>query len=299
MTLAIALLSTIFATTSQLSADTQGVLRAGFPMSSFNGSSATDAKIAIDAFLNQIAQGENLELSGVVFDRDADLIAAISAGEIDFFMMNADLYLQSVDKVDMRPVLASVRHSSPVETLLLVARKGDRLSDLKGGSLLIDSSGRGRTPLRWMSDHLLSSGNAKTAVDFFGSIMETNSASHALLPVYFGKHDAALISEGTYGRMCKLNPQIRDRTTIIQHSDPLLSSVICLRADYVEAGAGRLEKIGAKLHTSEEGQYLLSLMRTARLVPFKEEYLLHNRELHNRSSRTRTEKPTRQKGGDK
>jgi hypothetical protein len=160
-------------------------LRVGVPMSSFGIDSASDARIATSVSLKKSFDLGQVAYDGKVFENDQGFVAAFKVDKIDFFVMNSGLYLDSAEDLSIHPVLVSIYDNHPVENLVPVSKKGLELSDLNGASLLVDHSARGKTPLRWISDHLLRSGAGKTARGYFSRIEEVNTASRAILPVYF------------------------------------------------------------------------------------------------------------------
>lgn len=270
-------------------------LRCGFPRSCFNESTSIDPEIAIGVFAERTGATKSRTERGQVFETDQELLESIKLGKIDLFAMNPDVYLDSLSDIEITPILAAVPDSSPIERLLLIARKPQMLSDLKGSRLIIDNSGRGSTPQRWITYYLRNAGRDETAAEFFDSVEEVRTESRALLPVYFGKKDAAILSKNDYDAMCALNPQLHDRLHIVGRSNPVASTIICLRRGS-RFHASDLILAGEKLLENPNGRQLLKLLGATKLVAFKEEYLLFDREIHNRTTPAKGRK--REGGGN-
>ena len=92
--------------------------------------------------------------------------------------------------------------------------------------------------------------------------------------------------------MCELNGQLRKDLDVLARSKKLASTLLCLRRDSGFHTNG-LILIGANLHNDDAGAELLKLMGATKFVPFKEEYLLYDREIHNRAASGGNKKPER------
>ncbi|MFT4549849.1 MAG: ABC-type phosphate/phosphonate transport system substrate-binding protein [Verrucomicrobiales bacterium] len=259
------------------------VLRVSLPISSFASKSQSDASIAVGVFLKRCFEGSDLRYESRVYETDTDLIEAIQNGRSDVFIMNASLYLDSAEKAAIRPLLVTANTGDKaLETLVLVCAKDRLLSDLKDGTLIIDNSARGRTPERWISDSLIRYGSDELAEDYFLSINFVKAASRAVIPVYFGKADAAIISATDFEKMCEHNPDITKRLYIASKSKPLARSIVCMRADYDDYRPNQIVEVLGQLHQSEDGRSFLERIATTKLLPFKKDYLLYNWEIQNR-----------------
>lgn len=263
-------------------ADELPPLRAGIPMSSFARNSASDARTAVEVFLKRVFAEANTPFQGKIYETDEELLSAIEAGEVDLVAMHSELYVAN-EKLPIRPILISQSGSKPLETLVLVAKQGVPLGALRDRSLIIDQSARGYTPLRWISDNLLRSGRSAIAEKYFEKIEMVHSASKALIPVYFGKQDAAILSETDYRLLSEHNPEIAKRLHVVAGSEPLARTILCLRGDRTDYRPYDIANLSATLTGSEDGKQFLKSIGAEQLVPFKEEYLESSRQLHRRS----------------
>lgn len=288
-----AILSLVIAFVVQLANAEEPVLNLGIPMSSYAHDNESDAAIAADVFLKQAIQGSGLNLSTKVYDRDEELGRDIGAGRSDVFIVNSGLYLDCEKLFSLQPILIGTRTERPTETLVLVASKDNTLSSLKDGSLVIDNSSRGETPERWISDHLLRSGAGDIAQDYFSNVTNVNSASRAVIPVYFGKVDAAIVSEAGFERMRAHNPDVFKRLQVVSKSKPLARTVVCMRSDYDSYRTNDIVNTLKGLTQSESGRNFLDRIGTSKFFPFKAQDLLFNREMQNRLETALT-----RKGGD-
>ena len=262
-----------------------GPLTVGFAISSFVSNSPSDARVAADIFLKHVFAEANRSYQGEAFELEEEFLTAIKNDEIDAFLINVELYLKHEKSLDARPILIAQRtEESPQETLVLITGSGNQFSSLKGTNLVIDNSARGELPQTWMSDYLLQAGSGKVADQFFAEIENVSSASRAVLPVYFGKQDAAIVSEASFDKMCEHNPNISERLHVICRSSPLVSSILCVRESLPQETRHDLVQVLGDLENSTDGKRFLSRIAAAKLSPFKPEYLYHAREVYQRTT---------------
>ena len=95
-----------------------------------------------------------------------------------------------------------------------------------------------------------------------------------MLPVFFKKAKAALVSEESLKLISELNPQLEKDLMIIYQSPIYLSSIACLNKRSDEPELRKIfYDILENLHTEPFGRQLLDLFRIEKLVTYKEEYL--------------------------
>jgi phosphonate transport system substrate-binding protein len=124
----------------------------------------------------------------------------------------------------------------------------------------------------WLEGELSSLGLPRLKA-LFGHVAREKKLSRALLPVFFGKADACLVTRHDYDLMCELNPQIQRTLKPLAVSRVLVPSVTCLRRGYNSAHRTDIIDALGKLHEEPKGQQILSLFGVDRLVPFEEHFL--------------------------
>jgi ABC-type phosphate/phosphonate transport system substrate-binding protein len=108
---------------------------------------------------------------------------------------------------------------------------------------------------------------------FFSSLKEVVTPSQAVMPVFFKRADACILSRRSFDVMAELNPQLRKDLQIIEASAPVATGVICIRKGYDSRQRQWLKDILETLDRDVEGRQLLTLFRMNRLVQFQPEYL--------------------------
>jgi ABC-type phosphate/phosphonate transport system substrate-binding protein len=188
-----------------------------------------------------------------------------------------------------RPCRSRSRHTqSPLkknllENYLLLAQRASGLksfADLRGKSVAVLESVDAYLSVKWMETVLLEEklGRPET---FFGRVERVTKPSSAVLPVFFGKHQACVVDRPAFDIMKELNPQVGERLQPVVVSEPLLGAVICLsKSGWMSARQKEDTRQGlADLNTGLAGQQILTLFRVRKMAPFKPEYLESIRKL--------------------
>ncbi|MEZ4483394.1 MAG: PhnD/SsuA/transferrin family substrate-binding protein [Syntrophotaleaceae bacterium] len=97
----------------------------------------------------------------------------------------------------------------------------------------------------------------------------------ALLPVFFGKKDAALLDSAKFELMAELNPQLKQSLQLLATSAPLTNAVICLKQTGWTEERFRQDVTQAmrELHLTPAGLQILMLFKVQQLVSFEPSHL--------------------------
>lgn len=155
------------------------------------------------------------------------------------------------------------------------------LNSLKNSKISILSKSELHTAPIWL-DKLLRDEKLASKEKFFSEIIYDYKANNVLLPVFFNKMDAAIISKPAYELLCELNPQIKKQIKILLQSDNLIFGVISF--DGRNKDAKRKEfmlDVLKTLHEENYGKQLLDLFMVEKIIPYKEEYWQKFMKLYN------------------
>lgn len=157
----------------------------------------------------------------------------------------------------------------------LITNKKQNFNDiksLKDGSIIILSKSNFNTASVWL-DKLLRDANLSVKEKFFKDIKYDYKATNVVLPVYFNKTTAAIVSRPALELLFELNPQLKKSLNIINKSSPILFGIISFdgrskdkkRKDFIC-------DILSSLHEDNYGKQLLDLFMVDKMIPFKDEY---------------------------
>lgn len=261
-------------------------LRVGMTEYAFSGLNANDAEAAFKVLARNVGKHRGYAVSTQIrsFPDAHGLKAAIQSRQVNFAIMNAwdyvDMNLQEIMPAVCVP---SVRGTVGDHYLVLTRRGGPfkTLEDLRGRELLQlkeVNAAMGRFWLRvWLLERQL--GSPET---FFGRVTEVNKATAAVLPVFFDRQPACLVSENAFEVMRELNPQVGEQLAPRLRSDRLLDGLVCLATEGWPSPQQRQDVLDTLLNLSQDpaGRQLLTLFRIDVLVPFQEHHLESVRQLH-------------------
>ena len=203
--------------------------------------SVADAKIAFTLVLNDILKesGEFVALN--VFQNKLEVKKKLLKGDLDAVFTNTLQYLELEEYLNPNGAYI-VQHGPDIKPkfYLLTKRNAgrDSLEDLRGGKISIP---KGYAVGNMYLDVLLMRRNYPVSRRFFSEIRETSESNSSLVNLFFGKVDAALVTDFSFEVACELNPQMRKQLNIIQVSEPLIHQVVAVRDDFSRAKLDRIE----------------------------------------------------------
>jgi ABC-type phosphate/phosphonate transport system substrate-binding protein len=205
-----------------------------------------------------------------------DLKSAVRALEdrkVAMMNMSGLEYLRIKDSTALVPSLVAVYLGNRVysEFVLLGRReKWRNLEELRGKKIKI---GAFEELSRMWLDVVLDRAGLPPSAGFFRVIEMEQKASKAILPVFFERVDACVVTVDAFETMAELNPQVGAQLTILARSQPMLPRLLCFRPDLDTEAKATLRDAALQLHTKPSGQQVLRLFRSERIVPFDEAHL--------------------------
>ena len=211
----------------------------------------------------------------VICKNDEELIDATKTN-FDFVLSTTVALVRLLKIGNVKPVLVNQTQGSYGFVYYLVTRKDkniNHLSDLKNRKLNILARSDGQTPSLWL-EKILRDNKLPVKNRFFEEITFDYKPTNILLPVFFNKLDAAVITKESFDVMCVLNPNIKKDLNILATSKTLLFGVLSF--DTKSKNKEREKFIYDILTTMEndaDGRQFLSLFSLDKIIPYKEEYL--------------------------
>jgi phosphonate transport system substrate-binding protein len=125
---------------------------------------------------------------------------------------------------------------------------------------------------------MLYDGHLGRSEHFFHSVAVVPKASSAILPVFFGKADAAIVDEGSFDVSREMNPQVGAKLRVLSASPPLAEGLFCICRKQIEFQSEFLESV-RDLHLDPQGRQILMVFGFNRLAPMDKPALEPVREL--------------------
>ncbi len=248
-----------------------------FSKNSFHNIKLEDAHATAQILANHIKKLKNVKSNFKVeiVTGDKEIIESCNNG-FDMILLTTDEYFRLRKKIPIEPFCVNYTNSSYGYVYQLIVNKSDKINDisqLKGETIFIQSNSENNVATKWLNK-LLKVAKLKTMDVFFKEIILSNKATNVLLPVFFNKAKACIVTNSSFNLLKELNPGISNQTKIINSSEPLILGITCLNSLNTNSDNYNVMKdILPVLHENQYGKQLLQLFGADKLILFKEEYL--------------------------
>ena len=254
-------------------------LHIGFTQSCFAGVNQNDAQAAFKVFLLSVGRrnGYNVQSKVTIYDDDALFEKAIRERSINLVIIDSWKYLSMNVGNYVKPTFVTSDQGRIGNNYVLLSRRGGKinsLAELRGSHILRLESANASTGVLWL-EGMLQAKNLGAANSFLGGLEVVGKPSAAILPVFFGKKDACLVTQSSFDVMKEMNPQLGKELQEIATSDIFADIIICLSpSDWTsDKGKADLVRILGELHLEPAGQQILSLFKINQLMPFQEQHM--------------------------
>jgi phosphonate transport system substrate-binding protein len=249
--------------------------RIGFSTTLFTDVNDVDAKASIKVWAQTVARerGINMHPTAQLYDHIEDLVGAMQRDEVDAVSLTFDEYVLLAEEVETDHWFLTRTTGTLYEEYILLANADAGIEDLEaleGHTILLHRTARTGLAPDWLDHAVISRGFAKSAKSYFGSISEVGKASAAVLPVFFGKADAAVVADSHFEVMAELNPQLRRKLKVIAKSPPLVPAIMCFRKEFESPEKERLMAALGELHMTPAGEQVLTIFQSQALVQVDE-----------------------------
>ncbi len=259
-----------------------GNVRVGFAVTLFGEVDLQDAKVAMETWSDELGKLMNLQPHALIFANLAEVKTLIKNRALDLVVLDALDYLHLQGQEYLEPVLTGMVNGQLGYDFILVAHRNigiSQLSQLRGKTLNLQGiRGTDAIPRLWL-DALLREQGLTNSAAFFSKIKTVKKSSQAVLPVFFNKVDAAVITREAYNTLVELNPQIGQSLAIIASSPRYLQSLLTVRKDLPDDVKEQIIAASLKLSSYPRGCQILNLFRTGGVTRFKPSYLKSLQEL--------------------
>jgi phosphonate transport system substrate-binding protein len=254
-----------------------------FSTSLFRAANRNDAIAAVRVWASMIGRTHGFQVSATVeaVDAAAEVRKRVLAGSAGVMALDVVEYFELEDLKAIEPVFCAMKGegSVPPRYLLLVgANSGiSSLEGLQAKTVIIQANTGANLGQVWL-DAMLYDGHLGRPEHFFRSAEVVSKASAAILPVFFGKADAAIVDEGSFDVSKEMNPQVGAKLRVLSASPPLAEGLFCICRQQIEFQNDFLESV-RDLHLDAQGRQILMVFGFSRLAPVEKPALEQVREL--------------------
>jgi len=252
-------------------------LRIVFSSKAFVSVPKEDISVAVQVLTKKVAKKSDISAESRIIENTAEIEKDLKAKKVDLIAVSPEEFIQIRARVPLEPVMVTVDNKSHEVELLLLARKDsgiNRVADLKNKTIALPSKTTqfGAVYQVWTETLIMKEGTGSLGA-FFSSVMETRNSSQAVMPVFFRKADACVVSSRSFEIASELNPQIARELKVIARIGKLCGGIIAQRGDMPDELKLKIRQALTTLHEDQEGRQMFVLFQLNRLTPFRPEYL--------------------------
>lgn len=242
----------------------------GFSSNTLGEVNENDAMAAVQLWTQGLATDNSIPVDPepIIYPSLDEINTALRTKQIDCVNVTLPEFFHMQDNIDKDTLIAGMKQGSIYEEYVIIVNKHSgfkSIRDLRNKSLIqLDTS---RTPLApsWLSVELrkqkLPSMNA-----FFSSIVISHSLTATVLPVFFGKADACLVTLSGYETMAELNPQLHQQLVLLEKSEPYIPMLFAFRKTYASPQKMHILEQVRNWHNSPGGRQILTIFQTDSIV---------------------------------
>ncbi|CAN5208952.1 hypothetical protein BH23VER1_BH23VER1_10320 [soil metagenome] len=223
-----------------------------------------------------IVFGETPEQLGVIVEDESPVVVFGTPGQVGRAKdgdAGEETEREGDPAPDYRPVFAAERGTGITTEYIALAEEGTTLSDHLGSLMLSEvSDGASRVPVAWIRTALRESlGDGAAIPDSeLLRVGRTTRPARAILPVFFGSADLAVVARPDFDAVAELNPQVAESLAAVAVSPPLLGQIVFIRADLSALREVVVIEALSRIGRSPEGHRLLTELGWFGLRPFND-----------------------------
>ncbi len=217
-----------------------------------------DATTAVKLWVHSIAKSHDFKTDPVFFKDFVSLLNALKEGEIGCVILSSKIYLEHAADID--PYIWDGWTSSKTDAktfryYIVTNRSDDYLT-------------KNKLRISYADDELLAKEVAHAHIQQHHTYITAKSSSRALLNLFFGKTDVAVVPELTWKTSVEMNPQLRKQLHVILKTEPIFINTLFFYAKSITPSL-RQKFIYATehLYSTKEGAQLSRLFKIKKIFP--------------------------------
>jgi len=245
-------------------------IRLAFSKAMFVDVNENDAKAAIRVYTKNIGDqnGVYVGMQPELPDGTNAIARLLELQQADLLILPAEEFFALENQGLEGPLLLHEIGGSLTEVYLLLVRADSaigKVEDLKGRSLIVASDTRSSLATAWL-EVLCREHGLGPAAGALAKVAHNSKTTQVVLPVFFGKADACVVTRAGWEVMCELNPQLKKQLRVLAVSGPLVPTVTCFRRGFTESIKQQVIRAVELSSVKPEFKQLLALFQAGGLV---------------------------------
>jgi hypothetical protein len=245
------------------------LVRLAFSSKMFTEVKVEDARAAMKVWMMTVARERRIPLDPEpkVYESLEEMLRGSQGSPVEGFGVTAEECWRLSKEVKLDRLAVGVCNGQITEEYVILVHRDSAiggLADLRGRSLIILLNPRMSLATVWFDTLLLQKGWNPTAA-FCGRVTHASKLSQVVLPVFFRKSDACVVTRRGFETMSELNPQVGKQLRVLAVSPELVPTAFAFRSDYASPFREQMLVEMGRLPDSPAGQQILTLLQTDRI----------------------------------
>lgn len=245
------------------------LLRMAFTSSMFAEVNESDARAAVKVWARAIIRDRGIAVDPEtrILNGTEAIANALRSEQIDALALVTREYWTLGDELLTGPLVVGVNQGSITEEYVLLVHRDsgiERIGDLRGRTLLFHHNPRTSLAPAWLELLLVKNGFPRTD-EYCSRVTPITKISQTVLPVFFRKSDACVVTRRGFQTMSELNPQVGRQLKVLTSSPQLVPNVFCFRKNYPDPDKDKLLAEIKRIHATPGGQQVLTIFQCERL----------------------------------
>lgn len=239
----------------------------------------TDTTIATDMIIRKVFGMMDMKSEIKIYEDRNALIHDLSENRVDAVFTNTIDHFALDHLINSDYIYTLIYGSSAHQKAYLLTRKKDRIKnlvDLRGKKISIPN---GHDLGRLFLDVELRKQGLPGLDKYFSSIKQTIDTNTAVVDLFFGKSDCALVSDVAFELAAELNKQIPQDLKVLIASDYMIPQIIAINKNVPHSIFKKVDEFLVKAHENPRIKHLLSLFRAKKFVKLEQNQLIESRSL--------------------
>ncbi|MEW8505426.1 MAG: PhnD/SsuA/transferrin family substrate-binding protein [Candidatus Thiodiazotropha sp.] len=239
----------------------------------------TDTTIATDMIIRNVFGMMDMKSEIKIYDDRNNLISDLYENRVDAVFTNVIDHFELEHLIDPEHIYTLIYGSSAEQKIYLLTRKKDNIRNLRDLQEKTISIPNGHYLGRLFLDVELRKSRLPGLESFFSGIESTIDTNTAVVNLFFGKNDCALVSDIAFELAVELNNQIFQDLEVLIASKNMVPQIIAINKNVPDSIYQRVDDFLVRAHENRRIKHLLTLFRAKKFIKLEQSQLNESRRL--------------------
>ncbi len=238
------------------------VLRFGYDIEQFTRYNTKDTKLAISIWLDELASDTIYDIDPIAYDDPRQMASDLEHDKLDFVTSSSLNFVKYFDKTTLTDGFSGGDSNSTAHRLLLVTQEGSSIRSWQG----LSSAKVFRLASSDISELYLKISLSRHKVPDQVEWITIDNYQQGLLKLFFGKGDAAIVTEKALMLAAEMNPQMRERLKVFDTSTLSDVTLSYFRKGLDEKMQKAITDAAMKITSNIRGRQVLDVFRSDSII---------------------------------